>query len=271
MEYFTDTTLITDLALTYGLKLILAILTLTIGLWFIKIVVRGFSSVMDRRNLDESLKPFLRSLASTLLKVMLVISVMGMVGIEMTSFIAVLGAVGLAVGMALSGTLQNFAGGVMILIFKPFKVGDYIDATGYSGTVHEIQIFNTIMKTSDNKTIIIPNGALSGSSMINYSIETTRRVDMTFSTGYSDDINKTKAVLNKLIDEDQRIIRNPEPFVAISQLAESTVNYVVKVWCNSSDYWGIYHDMQEKVKLTFDHEGISNPYPQREIHVHQLL
>jgi len=189
MEYFTDTTLIKDLALTYGLKLILAILTLTIGLWFIKIVVRGFSNIMNRRNLDESLKPFLRTLASMLLKVMLVISVMGMVGIEMTSFIAVLAAVGLAVGMALSGTLQNFAGGVMILIFKPFKVGDFIDATGYSGTVHEIQIFNTIMKTPDNKTIIIPNGSLSGSSMINYSIEKTRRVDMTFSAGYNDDIN----------------------------------------------------------------------------------
>jgi len=271
MEYFTDTTLIMDLALTYGLKLILAILTLTIGLWFIKIVVRGFSSIMDRRNLDQSLKPFLRTLVSTLLKVMLVISVMGMVGIEMTSFIAILGAVGLAVGMALSGTLQNFAGGVMILIFKPFKVGDYIDATGYSGTVHEIQIFNTIMKTSDNKTIIIPNGSLSSSSMINYSIEATRRVDMTFSTGYNDDIKKTKDVLNNLIDEDERILRDPEPFVAISQLADSAVNFVVKVWCNSSDYWGIYHDMQEKVKITFDHEGISIPYPQREIHVHQEL
>ena len=271
MKYFTDTTLITDLAITYGLKLILAILTLTIGLWFTKIVVRGFSSIMDRRDLDESLKPFLRTLASTLLKVMLVISVMGMIGIEMTSFIAVLGAVGLAVGMALSGTLQNFAGGVMILIFKPFKVGDYIDATGYSGTVNEIQIFNTIMKTSDNKTIIIPNGALSGSSMINYSIEATRRVDMTFSTGYNDDINKTKAVLNKLIDEDQRILRDPEPFVAVSQLADSAVNYVVRVWCNSADYSSIYHDMQEKVKLTFDHEAISIPYPQREIHVHQML
>lgn len=259
MEYFTDTTLIKDLALTYGLKLILAILTLTIGLWFIKMVVRGFSNIMNRRNLDESLKPFLRTLASMLLKVMLVISVMGMVGIEMTSFIAVLAAVGLAVGMALSGTLQNFAGGVMILIFKPFKVGDYIDATGYSGTVHEIQIFNTIMKTPDNKTIIIPNGSLSGSSMINYSIEKTRRVDMTFSAGYNDDINKIKTILNKLIDEDERILRDPEPFVAVSQLAGSAVNYVVKVWCNSSDYWGIYHDMQEKVKLTFDHEGISIP------------
>lgn len=259
MEYFTDTTLIKDLALTYGLKLILAILTLTIGLWFIKMVVRGFSNIMNRRNLDESLKPFLRTLASMLLKVMLVISVMGMVGIEMTSFIAVLAAVGLAVGMALSGTLQNFAGGVMILIFKPFKVGDFIDATGYSGTVHEIQIFNTIMKTPDNKTIIIPNGSLSGSSMINYSIEKTRRVDMTFSAGYNDDINKIKTILNKLIDEDQRILRDPEPFVAVSQLAGSAVNYVVKVWCNSSDYWGIYHDMQEKVKLTFDHEGISIP------------
>ena len=269
MEYFTDTTLITDLVITHGLKLILAILTLTIGLWFIKIVVRGFSSIMDRKHLDESLKPFLRNLASTLLKVMLVISVMGMIGIEMTSFIAVLGAVGLAVGMALSGTLQNFAGGVMILIFKPFKVGDYIDATGYSGTVREIQVFNTIMKTPDNKTIIIPNGPLSGSSMINYSIEATRRVDMTFSTGYNDDINKTKTVLNKLIDEDERILRDPEPFVAVSQLADSTVNFVVRVWCNSPNYSIIYHDMQEKVKSTFDHEGISIPYPQREIHVHQ--
>jgi len=174
-----------EITLTYGPKLLAAVAVMIVGSWIIKIVVKGFGKIMEKGGADPSLKPFMEGIIGMLLKVMLVISVLGMLGIQMTSFIAILGAAGLAVGMALSGTLQNFAGGVMILIFKPFKVGDFIDAQGYMGTVHEIQIFNTILRTPDNKSIIIPNGALSTSSMTNFSTEKQRRVDWTIGIGYA--------------------------------------------------------------------------------------
>jgi small conductance mechanosensitive channel len=256
-----------NLLLDYGPQLVLAILTLVIGLWLIKMALKGFSRLIAKRELDPSLQPFLKSLLGMLLKTLLVISVMGMVGIEMTSFIAILGAVGLAVGMALSGTLQNFAGGIMILIFKPYKVGDYIDAQGYSGSVKEIQIFNTILTTPDNKTIIIPNGGLSNSSMINYSTEPKRRVDFVFGIGYQDDIDRTKAVLRRIMDEDERVLKDPEPFIALNELADSSVNFVVRAWVKAPDYWAVYFDTQEKVKKAFDKEGISIPYPQQDLHI----
>lgn len=198
---------------------------------------------------------------------MLVISVVTILGISTTSFVAIIGAAGLAVGLALQGGLANFAGGVLILIFKPFKVGDVLEAQGYTGKVHEIQVFNTILKTPDNKTIIIPNGGLSNGSMVNYSTEPTRRVDMTFGIGYSDDIAKAKSVLQKLIDSDSRILKDPAPMIVVSELADSSVNFAVRTWCNAADYWGIFFDMQEKVKLEFDKENISIPYPQTDVHV----
>ncbi|MDG2279605.1 MAG: mechanosensitive ion channel, partial [Flavicella sp.] len=190
----------------YGLKLVGAIAVWIIGSMIVKSMVNGFDKVLDKSKTDPSLKPFLKSIVGVLLKALLVITVLTMLGIEMTSFVAILGAAGLAVGMALSGTLQNFAGGVMILIFKPFKIGDFIDAQGYTGVVSEIQIFNTIMKTLDNKTIIIPNGGLSTSSMTNFSVEPFRRVDFTFGVGYGDSTEKTKEVLNALISADKRIL-----------------------------------------------------------------
>ena len=223
---------------------------------------------MEKRKIDDSLKPFIKSLTSALLKTLLVITVLGMLGVEMTSFIAILGAAGLAVGMALSGTLQNFAGGVMLLIFKPFKVGDFIEAQGYAGVVKEIQIFNTIITTGDNKTIIIPNGGLSTSSMVNYSTMPTRRVDWTFGIGYGDDVDKAKEVLKKLLSEDARILKDPEPFIAVSELADSSVNFVVRAWVNGADYWGVFFDMNEKVYKTFDKEGLNIPYPQMDVHIH---
>lgn len=260
---------IMDLILVYGPKLILALLTLIIGLWIIKAIVKGTKKAMDKKETDQSLKSFLSGMLSILLKVMLVISVAGMVGIEMTSFIAVLGAAGLAVGLALSGTLQNFAGGVMILLFKPFKVGDFIEAQGHAGVVKDIQIFNTILKTGDNKTIIIPNSPLSTGSMINYSTESTRRVDFIFGIGYDDDIDKAKTVLQSILNADNRILKDPESFIAVKELADSSVNFVVRAWVNSPDYWGVYFDITEIVKKTFDKEGISIPYPQTDVHVHQ--
>ena len=257
------------LVVDWGLKLLLALVTLVIGLWIIKIIMNGVKRAMEKRDVDATLRPFLISMLGIVLKIMLIISVISMVGIEMTSFVAILAAAGLAVGMALSGTLQNFAGGVMIMIFKPFKVGDFISAQGFSGTVNEIQIFNTILKTPDNKTIIIPNGGLSTGAMTNFSTEPQRRVDFTFGIGYSDDIDKARTVINGLIAADERILKDPAPFIAVSELADSSVNFVVRVWAESADYWGIFFDMTENVKKAFDKEGISIPFPQTDVHLYQ--
>lgn len=259
-----------EYATEYGLKLVSAILVWIIGGFIIGLLNKGFAKMLTKSNTDESLQPFLKNLVGAILKVVLVITVLSTLGVEMTSFIAILGAAGLAVGMALSGTLQNFAGGVMILIFKPFKVGDVIEAQGYTGGVKEIQIFNTILKTPDNKTIIIPNGGLSTSSMVNYSTEATRRVDFTFGIGYGDSIEQAKEVLLNILKNDARIINDPaEPFVEVSALADSSVNFAVRVWVNSADYWGVYFDTNAAVYNEFNKAGINIPYPQMDVHVHQ--
>ncbi|WP_372948002.1 mechanosensitive ion channel family protein [Mariniphaga sp.] len=260
---------INDIVLTFGPRLVGAIITLIVGWWIISIIQKSLRKNFEKREMEPSLRGFLNSMIGVLLKVLLLISVIGMIGVQMTSFIAILGAAGLAVGMALSGTLQNFAGGVIILLFKPFKVGDYIEAQGHSGSVNEIQIFNTILKTPDNKTIIIPNGGLSTGSMINYSTEPRRRVDFVFGIGYGDDVDKARAVIQKLIDGDERILKDPEPFIAVSELADSSVNLVVRVWAEASNYWDIYFDMHEKVYKTFDKEGLNIPFPQMDLHVHK--
>ncbi|MDA9563891.1 mechanosensitive ion channel [Flavobacteriales bacterium] len=268
MENYTEIGM--SFILEYGPKLVGAIAVYIIGSWVVKILVGGFKKLMDKRNFDDSLKPFLIGLVGSLLKVMLVLSVLSTLGVEMTSFVAILGAAGLAVGMALSGTLQNFAGGVMILIFKPFKVGDVIDAQGYVGSVKEIQIFNTIMKTPDNKTIIIPNGGLSNGSMTNFSTEPQRRVDWTIGVGYGDDLDKAKEVIKRLCDADSRIKKDPEVFIAVSELADSSVNFTVRAWVEAADYWGVYFDMNENVYKTFEKEGLNIPYPQMDVHVNQV-
>ncbi len=256
------------LVMAYGPKLLLAILTLFFGLYIIKAVTKTAKRVMKKREMDESLRPFFSSLINVTLKTLLIISVMGMIGIEMTSFIAILGAAGLAIGMALSGTLQNFAGGVIILIFRPFKVGDFLEAQGYMGIVKEIQIFNTILLTVDNRTVIIPNAPLSAGTMINYSAQSERRVDFTFGIGYSDDIDKTKSVLRELINADERILKTPEAFVAVSELGDSSVNFAVRVWVKGENYWPVFFDMNERVKKEFDKQGISIPFPQRDVHIY---
>ncbi|MEO9965782.1 MAG: mechanosensitive ion channel domain-containing protein [Reichenbachiella sp.] len=260
---------ILNLIFSYGPKLVGAIIILIIGFWVVKALSGGFRRLLEAREIDASLKPFLVSLVSMLLKVILVISVLTTMGVEMTSLIAILGAAGLAVGMALSGTLQNFAGGVMILIFRPFKVGDFIDAQGYNGTVHAIQIFNTILKTPDNKTIIIPNGGLSTGSMTNFSSEPKRRVDWTFGIAYGDDVDNAKAVIKMLADADTRIHKDPEVFIAVSALADSSVNIVVRAWANAEDYWGVFFDMNENIYKTFAKKGISIPFPQMDVHMHK--
>lgn len=255
------------MAMEYGPKLVLAILTLIIGLWIIKRFVTSTKNHFVSKA-DPTLGSFIGSLLSVLLKGMLLIAVASMIGIETTSFIAVLGAAGLAIGLALQGSLANFAGGVLILMFKPFKVGDLIDAQGHIGTVKDIQIFNTILKTGDNRIVIIPNGALSNSSMVNINREPTRRVDLSFGIGYGDDINKAKAILQRLADEESRVLKDPAALIVLAELADSSVNFTVRLWVNTSDYWGVYFCMHEAVKKAFDHEGISIPFPQQDVHMH---
>ncbi|ALO47273.1 mechanosensitive ion channel family protein [Pseudohongiella spirulinae] len=258
-----------ELGLAYGPKLLGALATLVIGLWVVGVLVGIIKKVLVKSKVDPSLGSFLSSLASILLKVLVYISALGVLGVEMTSFIAILGAAGLAVGLALSGTLQNFAGGVMILFFKYFKVGDFIEAQGYMGSVKEIQIFVTVLTTPDNKTIIIPNGPLATGSLTNFSAQEKRRVDWTFGIAYGDDVDKAYEVLGRLIAEDERILKDPEPFMAVSALADSSVNIVVRVWVNAADFWPVHFRMNEQVYKTFDKEGLTIPFPQRDVHIHQ--
>jgi len=253
----------------YAPKLVLALLTFFIGMWIIKLVVKVIDRGMSAGKVDESLQKFLLSLASILLKALLIISVASMVGIATTSFVAILGAAGLAVGLALQGSLGNFAGGVLVLLFKPYKIGDVIEAQGFIGSVSEIQIFNTILKTPDNKTIIIPNGAISNGNITNYSSEPQRRIDFVFGIGYTDDIALAKKELQKIAESDERVLKDPAPMIAVGELADSSVNINFRVWCKTPDYWAIYFDTFEKVKLAFDKAGISIPFPQQDVHVYQ--
>jgi small conductance mechanosensitive channel len=260
---------IISLAVEYGPKLLGAIVVLIIGSWVIKLATKGFGKALDNKYTDGNLAPFLKGIFKTTLRALLYISVLGMIGIEMTSFIAILGAAGLAVGLALSGTLQNFAGSVIILLFKPYKVGDFIEAQGFSGSVKEIQIFNTILTTPDNKTIILPNGGMSSSNLTNYSTQPTRRVDWTFGIAYGEDSDTAIKVLKDLCNADERIHQDPEPFVALSALADSSVNFVVRAWVNAEDYWGVHFDMNKKVYDEFEKHGLSFPYPQMDVHLHK--
>lgn len=258
-----------EFLVNFGPKVLGAIVVLIIGLWIIGRITRVLKKTFEKREMDPSLRGFLSSMISVLLKVLLVISVMSMVGIAVTSFIAILGAAGLAIGLALSGTLQNFAGGVILLIFKPFKVGDFITAEGHSGTVEDIQIFVTYLKTPQNVTIIIPNSGLATNSLTNYSAKPVRRVDWSFGIAYGDSFDKAKEVILKLIQEDERILKDPEPFIALGELADSSVNITVRAWVNSGDFWGVFFDMNEKVYKTFEKEGINIPFPQMDVHMHQ--
>ncbi|NOQ91365.1 MAG: mechanosensitive ion channel [Flavobacteriaceae bacterium] len=260
---------LTNAVMEFGPKLIGAIVVWIIGSIIIKSLIKVFNNMLEKRNTDASLKPFLKSIVSIILKVLLAISVLSMLGVEMTSFIAILGAAGLAIGMALSGTLQNFAGGVMILLFKPFKVGDFLDAQGHKGAVKEIQIFNTILTDLDNKTIILPNGSLSTSSMVNYSTQPIRRVDISVGIAYGENVDKAREVLNNLIKNDARILSDPAHFIGVSGLGDSSVDLTVRVWAKGEDYWDLFFDMNENTYNAFNKEGINIPFPQMDVHVHK--
>lgn len=258
-----------ELAVTYGGKLVLALITLFVGLWLIRKLIRVMKKLFETREFDITLQKFLLNLIGAILKILLFISVVTMVGVQMTSFIALLGAAGLAFGMALSGTLQNFAGGVMLLILKPFKVGDFIEAGGHSGTVREIQIFHTVLNTPDRKRVVVPNGGLSAGSITNFSAEPKRRVEWIFGISYSDNIDKARDIIMECLAGDERIDSDPQPMVAVKALGDSSVDLVARAWADTPLFWEVYFAINEKVKKEFDKKGVSIPFPQRDVHLYQ--
>ncbi len=250
-----------DLLIIYAPKLIAAILIWIIGSWVIKMITKGMKKALDKGDYDISLKKFLLNLIGWLLKIVLIIVVLGTVGIETTSFAAILAAAGLAVGLALQGSLANFAGGVLIMIFKPIKVGDFIEAQGEAGTVKEIEIFTTKLTSPDNKEIIIPNGKLSNDNIVNYSALDMRRVDMVFGVGYDSDIKQTKELLMEQLTSHPLVLKDPAPLVRLTELADSSLNFNVRPWVKTPDYWGVYYDIMESSKNALDAAGIDIPYP----------
>ena len=250
-----------DFATVYGIKIIGAILIWIIGSWVIKKLMKGMKKIMSSREYDESLQKFLLNLVNWVLKILLIITLLGTLGVPTTSFAAIIAAAGLAIGLALQGSLGNFAGGVLIMIFKPIKIGDLIEAQGEIGVVKEIEIFTTKLTGLSNKEIIIPNGALSNGNIINYTTEGTRRVDLTFGVGYDSDIKKTKEVLMNVLTSHSLVLEDPKPTVNVSALADSSINFAVRPWCKAEDYWTVYFDVTEQTKEALDAAGIEIPYP----------
>lgn len=258
-----------ELLMEYGPKVVLAIVLLLVGLRIINAAVKAIGKGMHKRNVDETLRPFLVNILNWGLKALLVISVASMVGIETTSFVAVLGAAGLAVGLALQGTLANFAGGVLLLVFKPFKVGDLIEAAGFLGEVEEIQIFITKINTPQNRQVIIPNSVLSNGSLTNLSAKGFVRVDLTVGISYNSNIKVAKDLLLKVMQDHSMVLKDPAPFVGVAELADSSVNLAVRPHCKPEDYWDVYFDITEAAKLTLDENGIEIPFPQRDVHLYK--
>jgi len=258
-----------ELVTVYGLKLIAALAIFIIGRWLAKMVKNLVEKIMTKKSVEPTIISFTCNLIYTTIVVFVVIAAISKLGVQTTSFVAVLGDAGLAIGLALQGSLANFAAGFLLIIFRPFKAGDLVEAAGMTGTVSEISIFTTIMKTPDNKVIIIPNSAVMGSTITNYSAMPTRRVDLGIGVGYDDDLKKVRQVLDDLISRDNRILKDRAPMIAVAELADSSVNFTVRLWVKTADYWGVYFDTTEAVKLRFDEEGISIPYPQQDVHMYQ--
>lgn len=251
---------VTNAALSLGSKLIQIIVIWFVGRWLSKRLISMIKSMMLKKKTDASIQTFLVSFIDIVALIVLITIIISVIGIDTSSFIALFASAGVAIGMALSGTLQNFAGGVMVLLFRPYKVGDYIEAQGQAGTVKEIQIFNTLLQTPDNRVIIVPNGPLSTGIINNYSRESKRRVDFTFSISYGDDFELAQSVLLEIIGKDERILKDPAPFIQLSSMAASSIDITVRVWCNAADYWGIYFDMNKAVYKTFPAKGLNFPY-----------
>ena len=252
----------------YGLRVIYAVVIFIVGRWVAKAVTRFIRRIMSK-NVDGTVTNFVASLSYIALLAFVIIAALHQLGIQTTSFIAVLGAAGLAIGLALQGSLSNFAAGVLMIIFKPFKDGDYVEGGGTAGTVEKIEIFSTQLITPDNKTVIVPNAKMMGDNIVNYSAKGTRRVDMVFGIGYDDDIDKARELIQEIIASDERILKDPAPVVVVSELGDSSVNLTTRVWSSVDDYWDILFDTTEKVKKRFDAENISIPFPQRDVHMYQ--
>ena len=258
-----------ELGTDFGVKILAALAVFIIGRWVVKYLRNLTRRVMQKRDVDPTLTKFVANLAYVALLTFVIIAALGMLGIQTTSFIAVLGAAGLAVGLALQGSLSNFAAGVLMIIFRPFKVGDFIEGAGVVGVVEEIQIFTTQLATPDNKTIIIPNAKITADNIVNFTAKGTRRADMVFGIGYEDDIDKARNIISEILSNEQRILKDPPPQVAVSELANSSVNFVARPWVNAGDYWGVVFDVTEAVKKRFDAQGISIPFPQRDVHLYE--
>ncbi|RLB61531.1 MAG: mechanosensitive ion channel family protein [Deltaproteobacteria bacterium] len=256
-----------ELVQSYGLPLIWAIVVFIVGRIVARIITKVVAKMMTKANIDETLVKFTKTVVYVALMIFVILASLGKLGIETTSFAAILAAAGLAIGLSLQGTLGNFASGFMLILFRPFKVGDFVEAGGVSGIVEEIQIFSTRMRSGDNKEITVPNGQIVGSTITNYSAKETRRVDLVVGVGYNDDLKKVRAVLEDILAKDERILKDPAPTIGVSELADSSVNFVVRPWVKSGDYWPVLFDTQETVKLRFDAEGISIPYPQQDLHI----
>jgi len=267
MENFDISMILDTYVIPWGLNIGLALIIFIIGKYVVNLISKLIVKVLTRSNLDSMLVNFIASITKTIMLLFVVIAAMDQLGINTTSLVALLGAAGLAVGLALQSSLQNFASGVMLIIFRPFTAGDFVEAAGISGTVEKISMFSSTLKTGDNREIIVPNGSIYGGVITNYSARTTRRIDMIIGIGYESDIKLARDTLQEIISADSRILAEPAPLIAVAELADSSVNFAVRPWVNSADYWGVKFDLNEKIKITFDEKGISIPYPQMDVHV----
>lgn len=265
-----DASLIDQYVIPWGIRIVSAIAIFIIGKWLSKIAVNFSKSLMEKSGQDAMLVNFLGSILNAVLLIAVVMAALDQLGIQTTSLLAILGAAGLAVGLALKDSLSNFSSGVMLIIFRPFKDGDFVEAGGSAGVIQHVGIFSTIMNTGDNRHIIIPNSAILGGTIINVSANPTRRIDLVIGIGYDDDIKKAKQILLDIMNQDERILQEPSAAVALAELADSSVNFNVRPWVNSGDYWAVRADLLEKIKTTFDDQGISIPYPQLDTHIHQV-
>ncbi|MAT93852.1 MAG: mechanosensitive ion channel protein MscS [Halioglobus sp.] len=267
MENLDIAMLINDYAIPWGLKILTALIIFYLGRMVVNIVVNGVKRLLQSRGMDEILVGFLSSILRWVLLLFVVVAALSQLGIDTTSLVALLGAAGLAIGLSLQGSLSNLASGVMLIIFRPFTKGDFVEAGGATGVVDKISIFTTTMTTPDNKEIIVPNGAILDNNITNFSARDTRRVDMVFGISYDDDLLKAKKLLEEIVTADERVLDEPAPVIALSELGDSSVNFVVRPWVKSADFWGVFFDTQETVKLRFDEAGISIPYPQMDVHM----
>ena len=259
---------LTELLSSFGISFFIALCILIIGRQAIKIIIKIISSALERSNTEDTVRIFVTNLLNTLLMIVVFIAAINQLGIQTTSIIAVLGAAGLAIGLALQGSLSNFAAGILIVIYRPYKVGDYIKADNHLGTVDDIQIFSTVLRTPDNKIVVVPNGSIMNGSIVNFSHQKERRIDIVIGCSYDDDIDKVKEVLADVLSKDERILKEPKPRIALSELADSSVNFIVRPWVKNSEYLDVLYSLLEEIKKRFDQEGISIPYPQSDVHIH---